>query len=160
MRLQNQRDLLSVDPGVEGTGWAYFRNGIFKYAGTITPQGRDDQWVERMYSVANRFQSLVELYPGLDYVVMECPAFHGGVAGMVVASSGSLVKLSLLTGALLNICRAKGFTPTLTKPAEWKGQLPKDVTKKRCEEILKTKLDGTDHACDAIGIGLWALGKF
>ena len=80
---------------------------------------------------------------------------------MVVAASGDLVKLSLLTGSLLNVARVAGFTPSLVKPSEWKGQLPKVIAHDRIARILKKDLNGmSEHARDAIGIGLFALGKF
>jgi hypothetical protein len=52
----------------------------------------------------------------------------------------------------------------MIKVGEWKGSVPKEVTKRRAEKVLEPDelrhVDGKNHhAWDAIGIGLFELGR-
>lgn len=163
MRTSNR--ILAVDPGVMGTGWAVVEEGeklILRSSGTITPTRKDAPWLERLQFVSWSFDAVMVSIP-VDSVVIESPAFHSGVAGLAVAATGSLTKLAMLTGSLIAKVQARDLPLVLATPSQWKGQLPKDVTWKRCKKILDyygNVARTTSHARDAVGIGLWALGKF
>lgn len=157
-------DLLAIDPGVIGTGWAVFNkeHKLLIAHGTVRPLNKSKDWLDRAIEVTERlFTATVEEYP-IENIYIECPRFMGGTAGLMVASRGDLVKLCLLTGMIL--CTVtQNISPTiaLPEPSEWKGQLPKEVCQERIEKILKRSFKGdSNHAVDAIGIGLWALGRF
>tara|TARA_R100000789_G_scaffold86061_2_gene82118 strand:- start:289 stop:552 length:264 start_codon:yes stop_codon:yes gene_type:complete len=82
---------------------------------------------------------------------------------------GDLQKLTYLVGSMGQTCMDLAFGKDLNTefmtvtPAGWKGQLSKKIVidriRKRIPDVDKDfqpKLD----IWDAIGIGLWALGKF
>ena len=161
------RRILGVDPGVQGTGWALVCNGGLRprllSAGTITPRFSRADWVARMEDVVEGFDGVLATLT-LDAVAMECPTFYGNLGGMAAAGSGALVKLCLLTGGLARCVQARPqLGLTLATPNEWKGQLSKHVSWQRCRHILHDAVEVerlTEHAQDAVGIALWALGLF
>jgi hypothetical protein len=59
-------------------------------------------------------------------------------------------------------CQAKDFR--LVKPSQWKGQLPKTIVIDRLRRKLGRKqcddLGIEKDAWDAVGIGMWAQGRF
>jgi len=157
---------LSVDPGVNGTGWAKWKNGNFVGYGTLHYK-QTGEWLLHAREIVVAFAELVRLHKAMKLVI-ECPVFMRGYGGYTTASTGDLVKLTLLTGMLVESFfeHAPGEDVVLVEPSKWKGQLPKDVCRKRVEAELKTSFDLllkeriSSHAVDAIGIGLWAHGRF
>lgn len=154
--------MVSVDPGVTGTGVAVWKNHTL-YA-SLTLHSYKEEWEERAFEIADQFFKEIEPYkPGI--VILEKPSFMAGVGGTMVARSGDLVKLCMLTGMLIHAARQTNCLVKLVLPTQWKGQLPKDVTKKRVLDILginhqTMNLKHSDHAFDAVGIGLWQQGRF
>jgi hypothetical protein len=104
-----------------------------------------------------------ELVPGLRLnvnhvdLVSEYPAWHGQVLGW---SAGDLQKLVFLVGVLAGYFHAAAsFTPVT--PGEWKGQLPKSVVTRRLEKRFGKHTKGWEKdVWDAVGIGLWKMGRF
>lgn len=96
-------------------------------------------------------------YHEIDFV-SEFPAWHGIQLGW---AAGDLQKLVFLVGVLAGyFCEAHSFTPVT--PKDWKGQLPKEVVKRR---LVKRYGPGATRewekdVWDAVGIGLWKMGKF
>lgn len=80
----------------------------------------------------------------------------------IAAQAGSVYKLAFLVGY---IAHAFDFEceVIVTTPMEWKGQLPKDVIQRRVISRLGAAkcigLNIRSHAWDAVGLGLWALGR-
>lgn len=164
MRMPKINRLLAVDPGLH-TGWALFKaNGgpvpQVVLMGTISARHTDAPWLQRMAEVVEAFDGLISCQQ-LDQVVFEGPQFMGGMGGMTVAMSGDLVKLAVLTGGLVRCAQLHNVRTILATPAQWKGQLSKNASRIRCEKILGYRLGkSTNHARDAIGLGLWAFGLF
>lgn len=166
-------NVLFVDPGIIGTGWAFF-NTIhnrtthrdypihgkiltgYESSGVIKVKQKR-QWPGKVADVCAEFEGLVQsLKPSI--VVLEFPEMWGGDAkSMQSAQRGDLFKLAYLTGGLGEIARRSGARlPVLVFPREWKGQLPKDVVIKRIQNVLDVK--PKDHEADAIGMGVAAQG--
>jgi len=75
--------------------------------------------------------------------------------------TGDLQKLTFLVGVLAGYFQsAVSFTPVT--PNEWKGQLPKSVVIRRLQKRFGpgATQDWEKDGWDAVGIGLWKLGKF
>jgi hypothetical protein len=99
--------------------------------------------------------------PGIHLVYFEEPVFFTDGGSTAVAASGSLVKLSMATGAMAQVAWGKGAEVKMAPVVQWKGQLPKKVVNKRICKLLKCSSRAyTSHAWDAVGIGLWAKGFF
>jgi len=163
--------LISVDPGVGGTGWAVWKSSsVFKTGnlinyGVIHSKDSSSNWMERAGSIVLQFNHVLDTYLLSEdkKVVLEFPNFMQGSGGRMVAARGDLVKLSVLTGMLMTCVLAHKAKIQIVSPVQWKGQLPKWVASSRVREILKDRIGNkkiSDHAMDAIGIGLWAEGKF
>lgn len=151
---------LSVDPGLNGTGWALWSGGRLKKTGTI--RVRDARhWSVRANDIVSELSS-VKVTHLVSRIDCEFPAFFDSAMGHAVAKRGDLLKLTYLVGLIAGRCAP---TPTVLIPVGiWKGQLPKEVIKRRAERALqgnkpRSVRGKTEHEWDAIGIGLFTLGK-
>ncbi len=152
--------MLSVDPGIH-TGYALWYKQKLEKVGTLNFKGI--LWEDKAYSVLKQFDFLLRTTAtDVTEVVIEFPGYMHGTGGHMVATSGDLVKLAVMTGMLMSCAKLYGARVVAVPVNQWKGQLPKDVCKAR---VLR-KMPGmgmeklSDHAWDAIGIGLWKLGRF
>jgi hypothetical protein len=162
--------ILAVDPGLTGTGWAYWRKDQeherdAPYAvGVITVPSkiREDEFPIRSRHIANQLYDLADkLYDigdtGSDIVVCEFPNYQDSGARSMGWRSGDLQRLTFLTGVICQRFDDCMFVPV--EPFRWKGQLPKSVVEGRIRRRIGNKtcraLGVQSHAWDAIGIGLW-----
>jgi hypothetical protein len=135
--------LLTIDPGTTATGIA-----IFTALGELCRA-----WlVPDPYCMAQRVSS--------DEMLIEIPRAYG--AGSPV-DPNDLIKLALLGGYLAGINNSA--RRWYIHPQDWKGQVPKKIDNERTLRQLK---DNERHilgerpnhnVVDAVGIGLWALGR-
>jgi len=158
--------VLFVDPGLEGTGWAFFpvlavggRRGRAlepEAARTIrVPAG--NQWESRAAQVCGLFSGVVAATrPAI--LVLEQPEVWGSSPVSLTANRrGDLLKLAYLVGGLAEVGRAAGIAvPVLVPARRWKGQLPKDEVRRRIRTAWKRAEDYPEHAEDAVGMGLAA----
>jgi hypothetical protein len=147
------RRLLSIDPGLGGTGWALW-----------THAKAPDAVGVRCEELANKLIFTVDEHAVMrdsTFVYLEMPQHMGGRKG-IAAQAGSVYVLTFLVGYLA--ARLRPCQVIVVNPGEWKGQLPKDVVQRRIERIIgKRKCEDLGiktHAWDAVGIGLHALGRF
>jgi hypothetical protein len=88
------------------------------------------------------------------------------------ADPNDILTLAREAGRVAGSCAAAGATVRWVKPAEWKGQLPKDVCHRRVRALLTDEerailtrdcrgmpASKRHNVLDAVGIGLWALGR-
>ena len=96
-------------------------------------------------------------------------SFHLVAQRAQVGDPNDLVDVALVAGACAGLLPAK---VAFVKPRRWKGTAPKRVTNRRTREVLTSEEvhvytvamtavpAGLRHnVLDAIGIGLWALGR-
>ncbi len=91
------------------------------------------------------------------------PIFFGSSAlGVAAAGSSSLLKLCYLVGALGFAFTSEGSTFEPIEVRAWKGQLPKEVVKKRLQYYLGEEVCKNYKAdiWDAVGLGLYKKGVF
>jgi len=157
------RRLLAVDPGVGGTGWALFINDELKQVGCCSPKNARAPWVKRQADVVRQLSLSVNTST-TGTVVIECPELQTSAKGWASARRGDLVKLALITGAIVHVFRS--WEVELVTPFQWKGVLPKRITMKAVREEVPASVRGTlrldsypDHTWDAVGIGLWYLDR-
>lgn len=176
------RSLLAIDPGMNSMGWAYWgavrapsfipdRVGLIKAP-------RRMELAPRALWIAKELEKVLitagprcgvhhsnvcgchPRYPSIPLdMVSEFPAFHGQILGW---AAGDLQKLCYLVGVFTGYFApvTKSFTPVT--PGEWKGQLPKDVVIRRLTKRFGpgATREWEKDVWDAVGIGLWKLGKF
>lgn len=162
--------LLAIDPGLTGTGWAYWREdqehtGDAPYAvGVVTVPSkiRGDDFVARARNIANQLYDIADRLYNLDddkvdRVICEFPNYQDSGARSMGWRSGDLQRLTFLTGVLCQ--RFDDCSFIAVEPFRWKGQLPKHVVESRIRKRFGNRtcreLDIRTHAWDAVGIGLW-----
>jgi hypothetical protein len=155
------RSLVAIDPGLNSMGvalWGSVRNDSTTPETFLLKAPRKLDLAPRALWIARQLAS--QLPRGFERgdFVCEYPAWHGIQLGW---AAGDLQKLVFLVGVLAGYFNtAHSFTPVT--PKEWKGQLPKDVVKRR---LVKKFGPGATREWerdmwDAVGIGLWKLGRF
>lgn len=152
-------DYLAIDPGRE-FGIAAWNEEKIQFCSYVTSpvEALNKDW---LYWVHCLFLGLLmdRLKPR---VIMEYPTAFISNRGQTAIESGSLVKLSMSAGALACAVCSGASSVEYVKPQQWKGQLPKSVVEKRIKRKLH-KVQGIDqiksHAVDAVGIGLYGMGK-
>jgi hypothetical protein len=162
--------ILTVDPGVSGTGLALWKEeswGKLEYpvkCENIYPK-KSSNWINRALSMTDKFSKVINtvcfspLNGVITKVIIEQPKFFADSAeGEMHAKSDNLGKLYMLVGMF---SYAAGTPVELIRVDDWKGQLSKKVVEvriiKRLPEIKK-RLNPKSHSFDAIGIGLAAQG--
>jgi hypothetical protein len=152
--------VIAVDPSLNSLGWASWftekslRTGLPTDVGLLKAK-RSKGLVGRSIWLGDQLHTIID---GRECVIVcEMPAYHGSMMGW---AAGDLQKLVFLVGALAGYFNRLRFVPVT--PNEWKGQLPKKVVINRL--IKRFGPGATRHwekdVWDAVGIGLYHLGKF
>ena len=166
-------DVLLIDPGLKGTGYAFYRTIVTSrprgtvlsadelglYTGVFRPKG-SKTWEGKVSDACAWLNGVVGgIKPRL--VVIEYPElWTGSAVSMASASTGKLFKLAYLVGGFGEVIRRLPCTrlPVLVTPPEWKGQLPKEVVIDRINKTIEGLDRIRDHEGDAIGMGVAAQG--
>lgn len=153
--------ILTVDPGFTGTGYALWQSiqgglNLLEHGSLYTKMKTIE---ERSIDLACQLNEKCSNFEVLKLII-EYPAVFRGASGYMVAMRGDIVKLSFLVGMICGYINCEKFE--LLPVAKWKGQLPKSVCIRRIEKILPLKGEGkvSTHAYDAIGMGLFLIGRF
>lgn len=146
--------LVGVDPG-ETSGISMFNSG---------------RLVSAEYTSRDKFFSVakfgLELYLA-PRVVIEEPQWR---KTDIRSNPNDLIKLAILVGEIKRFYEEQGCKVELVTPLVWKGSVPKDIHNKWTLEALapeelrcvpkRPRAKDYDHNClDAIGLGLWKLGR-
>ena len=171
--------MITIDPGIGGTSLVFWKEGKVRRVKTLISSRKKDRktWKKRVHFLFSIFEKELEKIKNedkIEKIVMEMPytAFSGRKT-IVANEKQTVVKLALLSGGLWSICLKYTENFQWIKVQEWKGQLNKEITKKRVIEKLNGKeliheemvnhpliLPLTEHDYDALGIGLYLLGLF
>ena len=152
--------ILSIDPGMNRLGWALWSpKGKLRDYGLVS--GRDlgaTSWEGTTLKVVGRVARLISSR-GVSTIVCEMPEEFGSRKGKAALASGSVRKLAYLVGAIGG--RAQGFGVEFF-PVEvmiWKGNVPKEITRKRVLRDWGDRFPGLRSAVlditDAVGVGRW-----
>jgi hypothetical protein len=156
--------IFSIDPGLSltgGTGWALFGPSL-QGAGLVPPKA--ERLEDRIAEIAAELRTYHD--PEGEVVIEKMKVYR---FAKQKGSQGDLIDLAHLGGALLCL----GRRAILVEPAQWKGQVPKDVVKglvrARLSEYELANLDASlagiapskqHNVYDAVGIGLWHLKRW
>jgi hypothetical protein len=160
---------ISIDAGIEGTGvakWGPAKGEVLCPIQTYLFQirGKDLEWMTRSDSICEGFADLLGVIDKQCWngAYIEEPAFFPSLGGQTTAKSGSLVKLAVHVGRVIQICRDHHLEVHLVPVNTWKGQMDKRATVYRICKRLHVEKDfyKSEHIWDAVGIGLWARGQF
>lgn len=154
--------ILSIDPSSRSCGWALFKNsGEYFSSGTINSNKKD--FLKNFIDIADKLEAifLAECGDKHDTILIEYPEYFSSNTGITALRSGSLVKLSMMVGVIIGVFIKYSKTKIiLIKPKEWKGNLSKKITMERVMDKINIKKIKTFDESDAIGIGLYYIGKF
>lgn len=167
---------LSIDPGLNGTGWAVWdREKADKLvkpiaSGSVPGTNAASELTSRCAWICTALNLICHQFSVLE-VAVEMPQFmEGSSKGMAAARDGDLVSLSILVGAICgNMWKVQngqsktfGWTTHLVSVSQWKGNLKKDICLERVERLLPKWRSSTDttHEADAVGLGLYCKGFF
>jgi len=136
--------LLTIDPGLSGTGWAQFENNKLYYWGIVWPKkGKDIMTQIHM--------DILHFYDG-EKIVIEWPSFQG----MIAQNTGSIIKLAYLIGRIYETCLTFEYKPELLPVSKWRGTCPKEINWKRAEKFFGKK-GFKSHAADAVSMGAFLI---
>jgi hypothetical protein len=166
-RVTSEFDVVAIDPGIGGTGVAKFHHGMPTLYEAFSPR-KGETWDELLPDYVAEIEESIYTYlngSGKKVAVfIEMPMFMQSTSGGTTARTGALVKLAMLTGAFFYACQE--FNPHLVTPMRWKGNLSKIDTVRRITKRVREvggplpKPRMPNHVWDALGIGLYAYGKF
>lgn len=154
--------LLAIDPSLRATGWALFEDEVLDSCGLWRPRAKDtDDAIRELGKTAYG----LFLGENVDNIVIERPQVYPGEGHK---KAKDVVTIALVGGAIAGAIGANDWTFVL--PREWKGTVPKDkhnaivLHRLETEERLLVYSCGvpkglTHNVIDAVGIGLWALGR-
>jgi len=154
--------LLSIDPGVR-TAAALWYEGQLVHAQLFGGEGGQvHTCLEPVPAIVHVANTLA-----LDTVVIEKPKIYD--AQHQKGDQRDIVDLAVLVGALTQALAPYTQAILHVEPWQWKGQTPKSVTEARARAALSSdELAAVDlpraeklqhNVWDAIGIGLWRLGR-
>ena len=144
--------ILGIDPGMRATGVCYYVDGECD-AFTIRPKS-----LSLMGAIVEVVDALQDYLPDslpLEVLVIERMQIYTREKSK--GNPNDLIPLAMLAGAIM--VRQPAGTVLLPTPAQWKGQVPKDIHHAR----IRAKVPGlgrcSKDAMDAVGLVLWALER-
>jgi Holliday junction resolvasome RuvABC endonuclease subunit len=162
------KSVWGIDPGLQGTGYAHLEwtndQPYLWRAGVLnTPSAMADApfWERAMWFAKAINELVTEHSKQSPIVVCEMPQYFDTAATSMGWKKGDLQKLVFLVGTIC--AQVSPFKFYAVEVNAWKGQLPKQVVEDRMRKRLGTRPDELGvrlHAWDAIGIGMWAMGRF
>ena len=160
-------DVFCLDPGLRGSGFAYFAGGELRHAAYVKNEheGRGPPAHRAMAravypKLLSNGQSPVclvefpQVYPDMQHV-------KGGLNAL-----NDLLDVAGVAAAVAAVCPSH-YSVRFFLPREWKGTIAKDIMTERIRRSLTERerrcivsVGSKDHnTLDAIGIGLHALGR-
>jgi hypothetical protein len=159
--------LIAIDPSLNSMGWAYWNEKRLRSVEPLVPSAvgllhapRGGELAARSLWLCDALSRELNLTAeGARYnFVCEYPAYHGSPLGW---QTGDLQKLTFLVGVFAGYFKhARTFVPVT--PNTWKGQMSKAVVIRRLTKRFGpgATREWQKDEWDAVGIGLWRLGRF
>lgn len=158
--------MISIDPSIRAMGWADFLDDKVVYCGLVRSKAKLPE--DAVRDQLSMFIKQCHSYP--KKLVIELPQVYDPKKWK--GDPNDLIWVSVLCGALIGHF-SKADT-LIYRPAQWKGQLPKEVVQMRVEETLsQEEIDLVlwtmnyhkypnylrHNIWEAIGLGLVALNR-
>lgn len=153
---------LSIDPGVRSMAIAQWDSESNLVKAWNEPTPKPDMSVSECIRHWSGYRTVLTT----DSIVGERQVVYPGAKGLKT-NPNDLLDLAMCAGAFYGaLCVDLRATLRLVEPAEWKAQVPKEITRERIkailtpQEISRIRKGGEMHnVWDAIGIGLFASGR-
>ncbi len=142
--LSQDRDFVSIDPGVDYFAWACFRGGALESCALEADRGP-------------RAWAMSQTWPELGVIEMPARRYRESIR------ERDVFELARAAGELGGLFPYRVYVT----PADWKGQLSKKIDQDRTLKaltpaelaLLPKQKSALKHVLDAIGIGLKRLGR-
>jgi hypothetical protein len=155
--------IVSIDPSINNVGWALVdgltrdEHGVWDDSNTSWRWG---DWKIGSNSLSYKLREIAEWmiveFDGLDsdedWLVLEYPAYFGSAKGQVAAQMGHTLGLATIDGYLPGFFRLPSGSFHFVTANQWKGNLSKEMTRKRFFHRLGVKqIYAVNHnAVDAV----------
>ena len=148
--------IMGIDPGLRCTGVAWGDLGnpelIQSYSVRVKPSSLQNRISNITASVINQY--LAGLAP--DVVIIEKPQVYQG--HLQKGDPNDLIDLAILVGQLMSSLSFVWLsTILLPTPAQWKGQIPKDIHHRRIRKQCPHLGSISKDAMDAAGLVLYGM---
>jgi len=167
--------VFTVDPGIHHLGVAVFCHGKLSSAGLVeaSPTGGSRLLAASAALAASETSALCADPPAIcglsaaSRAVIELPEVYQ-LRGQKGRQS-DIRDLAVVAGAIGAVFDRLGVPVEFVEPKAWKGQIPKDVgvrqfkhilTGDETSRVLEPRKALSHNVWDAVGIGLWAAGRF
>ncbi len=159
--------MLCVDPGLRGCGVAEFEAGVLKRAAYVKNSATLGRGYAEHRAMADALYAWYEKMPPVpmpDLVVVEFPRIYPGSAQQK-GDLNDLIDVACVGSAIASMTTSKVES---IYPADWKGQVPKDVMTERIKRALDDEEKSRAEKCaaslshnmwDSAGIGLYKLNR-
>lgn len=148
-----ERTTLTIDPGIHACGWALFKGKDLHECG----------WAKALAGgpISSCRTMVIPAFMSADTVVIEHPRVFKREA------KGDVEDLILVAGIMGGLLADEGRLVEYVYPVVWKGSVPKKImldrihSRLRPDELERIPDIGakTHNVSDAVGIGLWKVGR-
>lgn len=163
--------IVSIDPGLRTCGVALWSDDNTLINADLVKGSTKDKnamaWCGIADSVAFFIEQSMDLnIDRLTKVCIELPQIY--VRSRSKGDPNDLIQIAAVVGSICSLLCIPPEACQIIKPAEWKGQVPKDVVENRCKNVLtkdelskvaKVTKSLQHNVWDAVGIGLWFLKR-
>ena len=150
--METTRYILAIDPSTVRLGWASLQ---YPYA-AVSLSKLKEGWNYGSFelpsgTIGTKMRAVGEFVGRLDVgaqcvrLVAEMPMFMSSEAGLIAAREGYTINLAMVLGYVIGQMQVP---TTLYTPAQWKGQVPKDVTRKKFFRTFSDARDLNDWGDD------------
>jgi hypothetical protein len=82
-------------------------------------------------------EPLFESCGAISHLVVELPTFFNSEAGRIAAREGHIIRLAIMLGFIMGRLDLWEPDVTMYTPAQWKGMVPKDITRKKFFRVFR-----------------------
>jgi len=141
------------------TAYAYWKGDSSPVVGQFNAKSKQVKTPEEQFaSLWKKFKSVVTGF-NPRRVVIESVQVYASAHSMMCATTGDLIKLTLIVGGYCNILDREGIKYELIPAVKWKGQLTKEATKVQVQ-LINGETYRSEHITDAVALGLYTAGYF
>jgi hypothetical protein len=151
-------DAITIDPGLN-TGWVIWKNNRRAMQGIIKEKEISNDRVETIFKITEYLDNIISINNVKSLYVEGVSLWENSLKSITSANTGKTFWLAYLVGAITQLAKIKGCEVTILLPNEWKGQLSKEVVRRRIALVEKQDYKRTpDHIEDALAMGYSIMG--
>lgn len=151
--------LLAIDPSINSCGYAVFEHEqispiLYNVISSRVLETKRQEYIAKSRAVFEKVRSIQAQFENCK-IILEVPEYRK--SAHMARESDAIVKLSFVCGMISALDNVIHYTPS-----QWKGQVPKDVMRRRLSGII-TDIDimriKSHDTVDAIGLGYYYITK-